>query len=66
MHNAASMFNTSSDTLLIIALRDIQIEDRVGVMIYHSYIVRVFSSSTRNFIGLLVTFIHDALCVIRQ
>ena len=65
MHNAASMFNTSSDTL-IIALRDIQIEDRVGVMIYHSYIVRVFSSSTRNFIGLLVTFIHDALCVIRQ
>ena len=25
-----------------------------------------FSSSTRNFIGLLVTFIQDALCVIRQ
>ena len=31
-----------------------------------SYIVSVFSSSTRNFIGLLVKFIQDALCIIRQ
>ena len=30
------------------------------------YIVRVFSSSTRYFIGLLVKFIQGALCVIRQ
>ena len=32
----------------------------------HSYIVHVFSSSTRNFIGLLVKFIQDALCFNRQ
>ena len=35
-------------------------------IIIHSYIVRVFSSSTRNSIGLLVKFIQDALCVIGQ
>ena len=32
----------------------------------NSYIVRVFSSSTRNFIGVLAKFIQDALCIIRQ
>ena len=32
----------------------------------HSYIVRVFSSSTRNVIGLLVKLIQDALCIIHQ
>ena len=28
--------------------------------------MHVFSSSTRNFIGLLVKFIQDALCIIRD
>ena len=39
---------------------------KIIIIIYYSYIVRAFSSSTRNFIGLLVKFIQDALCIIRQ
>ena len=37
-----------------------------GKVTIYSYIVRVFFSSTRNLIGLLVKFIQDALCIIRH